>query len=223
MAGRDASTTRQQTTLNTLRLGSKQDLSATLTLLIGCNRRTIWHFSDPTSRKSYIFPTRDQQFNLTQFTRLHDALDNIDAILSEQNIPKAIVPEVVRQHVQEILRVINVPYSGDVENPIEKLSWIPPEYHKVMSLYFYKICIRVVKMGPKDASLKIYLASLSGASGGKLSILAFFGATREPVRNPVWCGLVLRMICWLMLQDFDEQDAQLPKSEVQGSHVPVYI
>lgn len=46
----------------------------------------------------------------------------------------------------------------------------------------------------------------------------------EPVsHDDVWCTLVFRMICWLMLHDFDKQDVQLSKSELLGSRMPVYI
>lgn len=39
----------------------------------------------------------------------------------------------------------------------------------------------------------------------------------------IWCTLVFRMICWLMLHDFNKMDVQLPKSELRGSRMPVYI
>ena len=42
-------------------------------------------------------------------------------------------------------------------------------------------------------------------------------------RNNIWCTLVLRMLCWLLLHDFDEKDIQLSKSELLGSRLPVYI
>lgn len=41
--------------------------------------------------------------------------------------------------------------------------------------------------------------------------------------DDIWCTLVFRMICWLMLHDFNKLDRQLPKSELLGSRVPVYI
>ncbi|OAA70721.1 hypothetical protein ISF_02695 [Cordyceps fumosorosea ARSEF 2679] len=41
--------------------------------------------------------------------------------------------------------------------------------------------------------------------------------------DDIWCTLVFRMICWLMLHDFNKLDVQLPKSELLGSRVPVYI
>ncbi|KAI0977304.1 hypothetical protein F4678DRAFT_9398 [Xylaria arbuscula] len=39
----------------------------------------------------------------------------------------------------------------------------------------------------------------------------------------IWNVLVFRMICWLSLHDFDEKDVQIPKSDVLGSEIPIYI
>ncbi|KAK0744561.1 hypothetical protein B0T21DRAFT_429137 [Apiosordaria backusii] len=39
----------------------------------------------------------------------------------------------------------------------------------------------------------------------------------------IWCTLVLRMLCWLLLHDFNKKDIQIPKSELRGNRLPVYI
>ncbi|KAK3688904.1 hypothetical protein B0T22DRAFT_512812 [Podospora appendiculata] len=52
------------------------------------------------------------------------------------------------------------------------------------------------------------------------------GPTTSPIevrRNTIWCALVFRMICWLMLHNFDKKDVQLPKSELMGSRLSVFI
>ncbi len=41
--------------------------------------------------------------------------------------------------------------------------------------------------------------------------------------NTIWCSLVLRMLCWLLLHDFHKNDVQISKSELLGSRLPVYI
>ena len=48
-------------------------------------------------------------------------------------------------------------------------------------------------------------------------------AALEVSHEDIWCVLVFRMICWLMLHDFNKMDQQLPKSELRGSRMPVYI
>ncbi|KAH6884006.1 hypothetical protein B0T10DRAFT_580225 [Thelonectria olida] len=41
--------------------------------------------------------------------------------------------------------------------------------------------------------------------------------------NDVWCVLVFRMICWLLLHDFHKMDVQIDKDGLFGSRLPVYI
>ncbi|KAF7546322.1 hypothetical protein G7046_g9334 [Stylonectria norvegica] len=48
-------------------------------------------------------------------------------------------------------------------------------------------------------------------------------ADQEVSHDDIWCTLVFRMICWLMLHDFNKLDVQLNKSELLGSRMPVYI
>lgn len=41
--------------------------------------------------------------------------------------------------------------------------------------------------------------------------------------SDIWCTLVLRMLCWLLLHDFNKKDVQISKSELLGNRLPVYI
>ncbi|KAJ0346651.1 hypothetical protein COL154_008482 [Colletotrichum chrysophilum] len=41
--------------------------------------------------------------------------------------------------------------------------------------------------------------------------------------SDIWCMLVFRMVCWLLLHDFHGKDIQVEKSDVFGSRMPVYI
>lgn len=41
--------------------------------------------------------------------------------------------------------------------------------------------------------------------------------------SDIWCTLVFRMLCWLMLHDFHKKDIQVSKSDVFDSRLPVYI
>lgn len=45
----------------------------------------------------------------------------------------------------------------------------------------------------------------------------------ERQATDVWCTLVFRMLCWLLLHDFHRKDLQKPKNELLGSRLPVYI
>ncbi|UPK96698.1 hypothetical protein LCI18_007633 [Fusarium solani-melongenae] len=46
---------------------------------------------------------------------------------------------------------------------------------------------------------------------------------QEVSHDDVWCTLMFRMICWLMLHDFNKLDVQVSKGELLGSRMPVYI
>ncbi|CEJ89688.1 hypothetical protein VHEMI05513 [[Torrubiella] hemipterigena] len=48
-------------------------------------------------------------------------------------------------------------------------------------------------------------------------------AQQPASHDDIWCTLVFRMICWLMMHDFHKLDVQLSKSELLGSRMPVYI
>ncbi|XWW93381.1 hypothetical protein V2A60_001314 [Cordyceps javanica] len=45
----------------------------------------------------------------------------------------------------------------------------------------------------------------------------------EETIDDVWCTLVFRMLFWLLLHDFHNNDVQLPKSGLFGDRLPVYI
>ncbi|CRK18969.1 hypothetical protein BN1708_012465, partial [Verticillium longisporum] len=47
--------------------------------------------------------------------------------------------------------------------------------------------------------------------------------TDDVSHEDIWCTLVFRMICWLMLHDFNKNDRQISKSELRGSRLPIYI
>lgn len=45
----------------------------------------------------------------------------------------------------------------------------------------------------------------------------------EMQRVKIWYALVFRMICWLMLHDFDKKDIKVPSSDLMGNRQPVFI
>lgn len=48
------------------------------------------------------------------------------------------------------------------------------------------------------------------------------GANAE-LAQEIWCTLVFRSFCWLLLHDFHKKDVQISKSELYASRLPVYI
>ena len=67
-----------------------------------------------------------------------------------------------------------------------------------------------------SAPLPDIVPQAAGPSQGTL-------ANETVYHDDIWCTLVFRMICWLMLHDFNKLDVQVPKSELLGSRMPVYV
>lgn len=42
-------------------------------------------------------------------------------------------------------------------------------------------------------------------------------------RTAIWTTLMFRMLCWLLLHDFDSHDIMIVPSELRGSRMPIYI
>lgn len=45
----------------------------------------------------------------------------------------------------------------------------------------------------------------------------------EEDRTIIWISLVFRMLCWLLLHDFDKADTKIVPADLKGSRMPVYI
>lgn len=42
-------------------------------------------------------------------------------------------------------------------------------------------------------------------------------------RSDLWIMLVFRMLCWVILHDFDPEDVKIIPSNLRGSRIPVHI
>jgi len=133
----------------------------------------------------------------------------------------------------------------------DQLTTEPPERRAkiFMDVYFYKVlsvvCERAVysfesyrrrlsTISPRSNMPRTVPLSrdISSMSGGTLTSeppapAATVGqpdiGSLEAQATAIWCTLVLRMLCWLQLHDFDKRDVQISKSELLGSRLPVYI
>jgi hypothetical protein len=47
--------------------------------------------------------------------------------------------------------------------------------------------------------------------------------TKKKEWNRLWVTLMLRMLCWFILHDFDPRDVKIVPSNLRGSRIPVYI
>ncbi|CAK7203863.1 hypothetical protein SEUCBS139899_006612 [Sporothrix eucalyptigena] len=80
---------------------------------------------------------------------------------------------------------------------------------------------------PRGTSVTAATAAVAAAEEARKKKEPRRGTTKRPTRKEdiedIWCTLVFRMICWLMLHDFHKKDVQVPKSDVYDSRLAVYI
>ena len=124
---------------------------------------------------------------------------------------------VMRFHLQEVIRQLNLgdersrsssPAANASAMTMDDVDAAGPEERqdKLMQLYHHHIRKVVVR---KAAKADAHDPSLD--------------AEQNVTHDDIWCTLVFRMICWLMLHNFNKLDVQVPKSELLGSRMPVYV
>ncbi|KAF4899485.1 hypothetical protein CGCF415_v010437 [Colletotrichum fructicola] len=117
----------------------------------------------------------------------------------------------------------------------EELDHIPPELKeaKLMEIYFQIARPRVVVEAEKlagDLDVSVPADShnhstnrvVEDESSGYLNKIPLWKVENVSCED-IWCTLVFRSICWLMLHGFHPNDVQIPKSDLFGSRSPVYI
>lgn len=75
------------------------------------------------------------------------------------------------------------------------------------------------------------LHSESPESKQRLLINIYFTEVLPKIRDgerpgeytEIWCTLFFRSLCWLLLHDSHKNDKQIPKSELMGSRLPVFV
>ncbi|TVY48257.1 hypothetical protein LOCC1_G001276 [Lachnellula occidentalis] len=126
---------------------------------------------------------------------IHDALDERTAyLLSLRQID---VLSVLVAHLTKVMEILD-----DQSSPLNNIVLANKE-DTLLSHYFYEI--RPAVIGNLDSNKK--------------------PLTREEreQRNTVWISLIFRMLCWLLLHDFDKSDNKIVPSDLKGSRMPVYI
>jgi hypothetical protein len=191
------------------------------------------------------------------------------------------VQDVLRSHVQSVLRMINEKGFDDDSRSVSPTSLristlpAPPSFEdiddaapeekqsKFMEVYFKVVRKRVIGQAVTSSKRRESIAAGTGMTptigikrapteksipeqqeeavdpAAKLipnPAEASSASTKEEselseglwdlddiLHEEIWCVLVFRMICWLMLHDFNKKDVQVSKSELLGSRLPVYI
>lgn len=74
---------------------------------------------------------------------------------------------------------------------------------------------------PRSETPQLFVTK-SGAGDENVREMSDIEAEAQ-LTEEIWCTLVFRMLCWLLLHDFHKKDVQISKSELFGSRLPVYI
>jgi hypothetical protein len=126
---------------------------------------------------------------------IHDAIDETTKYLL--SISQLNVLSVLVSHVTKVVDVL--------DDPMSQLNTIvlANKEDALLSYYFYKIRPVVVE----------------NLDGNKKPL----SKSEKEERNTIWITLIFRMLCWLLLHDFDKSDVKIVPSDLKGSRMPVYI
>jgi hypothetical protein len=129
---------------------------------------------------------------------IHDAIDQrTHYLLHTHEIPQAKVLSVVVAHLTKVMAVLE-----DQSSPLNNIVLANKEDH-LLSYYFYNVRPAVI--------------------GGLNSQGKPLSRTEQDIRDTIWISLVFRMLCWLLLHDFDKQDVRVVPTDMKGSRMPIYI
>lgn len=169
--------------------------------------------------------------------RLDDAIDKFDTYLELETCDPDLVSLVIREHLQEVLKMLNDPDDAadrDVKQIHGYLFLYSPRWSHESNRYRRKSTHYApytsarpgaVQQNPPGSTISksslstipvLVVPSLRDpreAIGGE----AIGGEAIGDEATAIWCTLVLRVLCWLTLHDFHRRDAQISKNEVYSS------
>jgi hypothetical protein len=125
---------------------------------------------------------------------LHDALDERTEYLLK--LKQVEVLNVLVAHITKVIEVLDDPNS-----PLNT----------------------IVLANKEDALLSHYFNEIRPA-------VIVFDSNKKPLskedkemRNTIWISLIFRMLCWLLIHDFDKADVKMVPSDLRGSRMPIFI
>ncbi|RYP84712.1 hypothetical protein DL770_005164 [Monosporascus sp. CRB-9-2] len=172
----------------------------------------------------------ESEFTVAILDALHHSLDSVDSFLTK-TVQEYLVCGVLRVHFETVLHLMN---DSNGKRPFDGLNKDTPEHRQIqfIDIYFDEVRPEAVRSAPKrkfttPTSAGMNAVSPPPAANGDDDIQSLVarstGFEGDDKLNTIWCALVFRMLCWLLLHDFHKNDVQLSKSELLGSRLPVYI
>ena len=141
----------------------------------------------------------DADLSIEMREEIHNALDDRTKFLLGLN-KQAAVLSVVVAHLTEVMKIL--------ENPDSALNTIVQananKEEPLIAYYFNQI--RPLVIGNVDTNTN-----------------KLFTKEEKEQRNIIWISLIFRMLCWLLLHDFDKADVKIVPSDLKGSRMPIYI
>jgi len=150
---------------------------------------------------THLGDTDEANLNIEVKEAIHNALDSRTEYLLSNSLTQAKVLKVVVAHISEVLRVLSDPNS-----PLNIIVLANKE-EPLIDFYFDSVRPEVVKLDP---------ALTKGMIQEEIDKIS-------EERNIIWMSLIFRMLCWLLLHDFDKADICMVPSDLKGSRMPVYI
>jgi hypothetical protein len=129
---------------------------------------------------------------------IHDAIDKTTKYLL--SVSQLDLLSVLVAHITKIVKELEDPFS-----PLNTIAFIPNKEEALVSYYFYEVRPVVINT-PRTNTTRLPPPK-----------------TEVEQWNTIWIMLIFRMLCWLLLHDFDENDAKIVPSNLKGSRMPVYI
>lgn len=126
---------------------------------------------------------------------VHDAIDDTTNYLL--SLTQAEVLNVLVAHITKVVDVLADPNSS-----LNALILANKE-ESLLSSYFYRI--RPAVIGRAD---------VNGDDPSEEGM---------EKRNVIWISLIFRMLCWLLLHDFNKADVMIVPAVLKGSRMPVYV
>jgi hypothetical protein len=190
------------------------------------NGKLSLHVNTVFAPKTGIRPGDDtpQSYTWQAQDALHSVLDDLDESLKDYSSPKhgnqraSLGQEIVGAHLEELLTQMN---SASSTSSFPRFDGSNKE-DTLMKAYFHQILPAVLRSASmtffnlKNADSEFQL--VKGEAAQTAEYAAYLRAAKG-----VWCTFALRMICWLMLHDFNRDDVQIQKGSLFRSDMPVYI
>ncbi|KAF7936329.1 uncharacterized protein EAE98_002548 [Botrytis deweyae] len=147
--------------------------------------------------QSLHFGKEIDEYNLSIEMRekIHDAIDDQTKYLLHELRQKDVL-QVVVAHLNEVTKIL-INFNSSLNSIVSVQKEEP-----LLNIYFEKI-------RPAVAKCDIYGKELSSSE-------------REQ-RNIIWVSLMFRMLCWLLLHDWNKDDKCGVPPDLKGSRMPVFI